>query len=123
MKSINSIILAGVTAFSINSVAAEVPAGSWAQTSSNAGDCSNCEIKIIKSTPHIIQITANNDWIGYAYYNQSTDSYKGASENLKGTGGAYENKLFLITLIYEGKTLIIKGHSSKGDITTTYRKK
>ncbi len=123
MKTINSIILAGITVFSINAAAAQVPAGSWGQTSSTAGDCSNCEIKITKPTPHIIQIISNNDWIGYAYYNQSTDSYKGASEWKKGTGGAYENVVSLDTLIYEGETLTIKSHSSKGDFTTTYRKK
>ncbi len=109
--------------FSINLVASQVSTGVWKQTSSTAGDCSSCEIKIIKPTNHIIQINSNNSWIGYAYYNQSTDSYKGAFEWKKGDGGAYENHVFLIELVYEGKTLTMKAKGTKLTFSTTYRKK
>lgn len=109
--------------FSINLVASQVSTGVWEQTSSTAGDCGSCEIKITKPTNHIIQISSNNNWIGYAYYNQSTDSYKGAFEWKKGDGGAYENHVFLIELVYEGKTLTMKAKGTKLTFSTTYRKK
>lgn len=109
--------------FSINLVASPVSIGTWEQTSSTAGDCSNCEIRITKPTPSIIQVTANNEWIGYAYYNQSTDSYKGAFEWKKGKGGAYKKNVFLINLVYEGETLTMKANGTKLNFSATYRKK
>ncbi|MDM8542086.1 hypothetical protein QUF90_13445 [Desulfococcaceae bacterium HSG9] len=123
MKIISSIIFTGIILFSINATAAQVPTGTWEQTSSTAGDCSNCEIKIVKMTPHIIQITSNNEWIGYAYYNQSSDSYKGAFEWKAGKGGSYNNHVFLINLVYEGKTLTMKANGTKLNFSVTYRKK
>lgn len=123
MKTINAIVFAGITALSINATASQVPTGVWGQTSSTTGDCSNCEIKITKPTPHIIQINSNNEWVGYAYYNQSSDSYKGAFEWKAGKGGAYNNHIFLINLVYEGKTLTMKANGSKLKFSTTYRQK
>jgi len=102
--------------------AGQVPSGSWSATSSNAGDCPTCKIKITKITPHIISIVSNNGWVGYAYYNSSTDSYKGASEWKSGQGGSYENVIFLLDIVYENRTLTIKGKTTKGTIISTYRK-
>ena len=102
--------------------AGQVSEGMWKQTSSTGGDCPNCKISISKVSPHIIQITSNNDLVGYAYYNQSKDNYKGAMEWKAGKGGTYKNVVFLITITYDRKTLTINAKSNSGNFTATYRK-
>ena len=122
MKMIVTIVCLGLLVASTNALAEQIPEGTWRQTSSTAGDCPNCTIKIKKVAPHIIEIGSNNGWIGYAYYIQGKDIYKGASEWKSGQGGAYENTIFINELIYEGRTLTMKGHSNKLDAVSTYRK-
>lgn len=105
--------------------AAQIPDGIYGQTSvsSGAGDCAACEIKITRIAPHIIQIGANNGWVGYAYYTQQDDKYRGVSESLSGKGGAYENVVFLIEFTYEGQTITMNSKSNPSTFTATYRKK
>jgi len=103
--------------------AEQIPSGVWLQTSSTSGDCPNCEIKITRTTPHIIQISANNGWIGYAYYTQQDDKYRGAFEWEAGKGGAQENVVFLVDMVYEGKTLSLNAKSNPLSFSATYRKK
>ena len=108
---------------SYNAAAEQVPPGLWLQTSSTAGDCSNCEVKISRATPDILQISSNNGWIGYAYYTQQNDKYTGAFPWEAGKGGAYENVVFLIEMTYEGKTLLFNAKSNPLSFSSTYRKK
>lgn len=108
--------------FSFGVSADQVPSGVWKQTSSTAGDCPNCEIRIMHATPHIIQIKSNNGWIGYAYYTQQDDKYRGAFQWEEGKGGAYENVVFLIEMIYEGRTLTLNARSNPLSFSSTYRK-
>jgi len=123
MKKISSLFFGVMIIFTTNAFAERIPEGAWNATSSTAGDCPNCTINVKKSTPNIITITANNGWVGYAYYIQSKDMYKGAMEWKAGQGGAYENHIFFIELTYEGKTLTQRAHGTKLDFSTTYRKK
>jgi len=122
-KRSSRILGAMLVAVSFSVLAEQVPEGTWNQTSSTLGDCPNCTITIENKTPHIIEITSNNDWIGYAYYYQSEDIYKGASEWKAGEGGAYENHVFLIELTYEGNTLTIRNRGTNLDGSSTYRRK
>lgn len=107
---------------SLNASAEPVPAGVWTQTSSTAGDCPNCEITITKKTPHIIELTANTQWVGYAYYS-ANDNYVGAIEWEAGKGGAYAGVVLTVELVYEGKTLKLTAKSNKLNFSATYRKK
>jgi len=124
MKRLKFFIFAGVLISSLNVSAKQIPAGVWSQTSvsSNAGDCSTCKVNISKPTPHIIQISGNNGWVGYAYYNQSSDSYKGAFEWKSKQGGTYENTIFFMDLTYEGNTITMKARSTRLNFSVTYRK-
>ena len=108
---------------SYDAAAEQVPPGLWFQTSSTAGDCPNCELKISRVTPHILQLSSNNGWIGYAYYTQQDDKYRGAFQWEAGKGGAYENVVFLLEMTYEGKTLLFNAKSNPLTYSSTYRKK
>ena len=108
---------------SFGAAAEQIPPGAWLQTSSTAGDCPNCEIEITRVTPHILQMTANNGWIGYAYYTQQDDKYRGAFQWEAGKGGAYENVVFLVEMTYEGKTLSFNAKSNPLNFSSTLRKK
>lgn len=124
MFSFSRLIIAIVTAFTVTSASAEqVTAGIWKQTSSNVGDCSNCEMKITRITPQIIQISGNNGWYGYLHYVQNEDRYRGALQWEGGKGGAYENVLFITDATYEGKTFSLNAKSSSLNMTMTYRNK
>lgn len=115
------VLSAAVVIGSFQVMAGEIPEGTWKQTSSTAGDCSTCTVTISRPTPHIIKLTANNRWIGYAHYNPSSDNYTGAFEWEAGAGGAYSNVLFLMDLVYEGSTLTMNARSSKLNLSVTYR--
>jgi hypothetical protein len=108
---------------SLNASAEPVAAGVWEQTSSTAGDCPSCEITITKRTPHIIELAANNQWLGYAYYSSQNDNYVGAFEWQAGAGDAYQGVVFTVVLVYEGRTLKMNAKSDKLNFTATYRKK
>jgi hypothetical protein len=108
---------------SLNASAEPVSTGVWAQTSSTAGDCPNCEITITKKTPHIIELAGNNQWVGYAYYSSANDNYIGAFEWEAGKGGSYGGVIFAVELVYEGKTLKLNAKSDKLSFIATYRKK
>ena len=122
MKLRNFLFPAMLAFASCGAVAEQIPPGIWLQTSSTAGDCPNCEIKINRTTPHIIQISANNGWVGYAYYTQQDDKYRGAFQWEVGKG-VYENVLFLIEMVYEGKTISFNAKSSSLNFSSTYRQK
>ena len=118
------LLLPAMLAFASYEAAAEqIPPGVWLQTSSTAGDCSTCEVKITRTTPHILQISSNNGWIGYAYYTQQDDKYRGAFQWEAGKGGAYENVVFFVEMVYEGKTLSFNAKSNPLSFSSTYRKK
>jgi len=107
---------------SLNVSAKPVVPGVWAQTSSTAGDCPNCQITITERTPHIIEITANNQWVGYAYYSKATDNYIGAFEWKAGSGSEYEDVVFKVEFVYEGSTLTMKAKSDKLSFNATFRR-
>ena len=124
MNFLKLMLFIGIFIFSVNASAKQIPVGIWNQTSvsSNAGDCSTCKVDITKPTPHIIQLIGNNGWVGYAYYNQSSDSYKGAFEWKHKQGGTYKNTIFLIDLTYEGHTITMQARSNKLNFNVTFRK-
>lgn len=119
------LIVSIMCVFSSISIAEQASEGVYGQTSASphVGDCSTCEIKISKLTPHVVQIDANNGWVGFAYYSQQDEKYRGAFEWKSGKGGAYDKVLFLIDLIYEGQTLTMNARSNSLNFSTTYRKK
>jgi hypothetical protein len=108
---------------SLSASAEPVSAGVWAQTSSTAGDCPDCEITITKKTPHIIELVGSNQWIGYASYSSAGDNYIGAFEWEAGKGGAYDGVVFTVSLVYEGQILKMNAKSDKLSFNATYRKK
>ena len=108
---------------SLNASAEPVSAGVWAQTSSTAGDCANCQITITNKTPHIIELVGNNQWIGYAHYSSATDNYIGAFEWEAGKGGSYDGVVFAVEFVYEGQTLKMNAKSDKLSFSATFRKR
>lgn len=120
MKVMHVLIASILASVSFNGAAAEIPAGTWQQSSSTAGDCADCTITVTKATPQIIQFTSNNGWKGYAYYASKEDTYKGA---FQWEGADYRNTVFLVQLTYEGKTLSLKTESPALSFSSTYRKK
>lgn len=110
--------------FSTNSVFAEqMPAGIYKQTSSNMGDCATCEVKVVRFTPHILQVSGNNGWVGYLHYAVGEDRYRGVLQWESGKGGAYENFLFVTEATYEGKTFTLNAKSGSTTMVQTYRYK
>lgn len=113
-------VLVAATLFSVafNVSAAEVPSGSWLQSSSTAGDCADCQITLTTVTPQILQIGSNNGWKGFAYYSSKEDKYKGAMQS-----NDYPNVVAVVELTYEGKTLSLRAESPAVNFSSTYRKK
>lgn len=122
------LMLVGLVAASLlvgNVFGSKIPLGNYLQSSSNAGDSSSAEIEIIKLTPDIIKIDANNNWIGFAAYNAKNDKYEGIIQWKEGYGGAYEGILLYSTFVYEGQTLTLHTKSDRKGygFNVTYRKK
>lgn len=108
--------------FSSLTNAQQIIVGKYKQTSSSAGDCANCEITISREVPHIIKISANNGWIGYAYYIEQDAKYYGAFQWKSGLGYGYPNVLFIINLTYGGGTLVMNADSDPLSFTATFRR-
>lgn len=123
MKLRHILFVVVLSLISYGAAAEQISPGIWVQTSSDAGPCTDCELNITAPTPHIIQIMANNGWIGYAYYNQQDDKYRGAFEWKAGQGAPYTNLVFLLELTSDGKTISMNAKSSKLNIIATFKKK
>jgi len=106
-----------------NAWAEPISVGVWSQTSSNAGVCPTCEMEITQLTSNIISLTGNNQVLGFAYYDQMGDIYRGAMEFKPGAGGDFANTVLEIELKSSSGTLTIVFLSTKGSIVGTYRKK
>jgi hypothetical protein len=100
-----------------------IPAGVWAQASSTAGTCPECQIEVTQVTPDIISLTGNNQVVGFAYYDKMGDIYRGAMEFKSGAGGDFANTVLETELKSSGGTLTIIFQSIKGTIISTYAKK
>lgn len=108
--------------------AEEIPEGTYRQTSVNPadwGECPQCTITVIRETPHIIRIHANNGWVGFAVYDTQKDRYKGTWEWKLGKGGSYESIVFYSDIFYDGNvvTMDVVYRESPKKHTITYRKK
>lgn len=121
MKLVHACIAASLAFATSNVAAGQLPPGTWVQTSSTAGDCADCEIRVTRTTPQIIHFVSNNGWQGYAYYSIKDDAYKGAFQFDVGQG--YDNVVFQVEARYEGKTLSFDAKSVPLSFAATYRKK
>lgn len=84
MKKLLCSIIA-IAAFVSPAGAEPIPSGGYKQTfSTYGGQCATCSIYVKYKTAHIIEISANNNWIGYAVYDQDTDKYVGFWEWRRG---------------------------------------
>ena len=96
----------------------------FAQVSSNAGDCATCEVRVTSVTRDIILLEASNDWVGIAAYDEASDSYRGHLQWDVGRGGNNEGVLFQLVLRANPQgTLAITATSAKSKIEASYRKK
>jgi hypothetical protein len=100
-----------------------ISAGVWAQKSSTAGTCPECQIEVAQITLNIISLTGNNQVVGFAYYDNMGDIYRGAMEFKSGLGGDFANTVLETKLKSSGGTLTIIFQSTKGTIISTYTKK
>lgn len=113
------VILSLISAIAIStsgSWASKIPNGSYKQVSispSDWGECPKCLIKISNETPHIIKIVSNNDWVGYATYDDKKDEYHGVWEWKKGHGGYYAGEIFESVIKFDGNNLVYKVKSNK----------
>ncbi|MGC9504351.1 hypothetical protein [Baaleninema sp.] len=99
-----------------------IPDGTYRQIKvipNDWGENPNITVTIIKETPHIIRLVANNQWIGYAVYNESQGSYLGSWEWKQGTGGYYEAEVFDCLLSYDGSNVTMGVTSRKTGIGHT----
>jgi len=92
----------------------------WA--SPEVGQCAACEVRIKKITPHIVELTSNNGWSGFAYYIPREDRYQGTFEWWAGEGGPYDRVLFVINLKFDGQTLTMNATSEALTFVATYRR-
>lgn len=123
MKKIIIIISLYFLFFTSTGYADQISEGTWQQTSSTAGDCSSCTISVKRLSPHIIQLSSNNNWVGFAVYDNEEDNYRGISEWEFGKGGVYEGNILILDIIHEGQTINCKFTSIEGTFKATYRKK
>jgi hypothetical protein len=109
-------------------VARQVHEGTYSQTwvSPLAGQCTDCEVRIRRVTPHIIELTASNGWSGFAYYEPQEDRYRGNFEwfveQRKGRVNPYARVLFSLDLKFDGETLTMNASSKPLKFVATYRK-
>lgn len=127
MKKICSAV-AALSAFFVSNPAFAEPAqeGVYQQkiSSYDSGECSKCTVYIKKLTPHIIELTANNGWVGYAVYSSSSDEYKGFFEWRAGTNTAYlEGVLHKITLSFDRGTLTMDGERPERVFRAVYERR
>jgi hypothetical protein len=87
-----------------------------------AGQCLDCEVRIRKVTPHIVELTANNGWSGFAYYVAREDRYQGTLESWAGEGGPYAEVLFSIELKFDGQRLTMNASSEPLKFVAVYKK-
>jgi hypothetical protein len=105
-------------------VAAEpLPAGAWTQTSSTAGDCAACEVTVTQVTAHIIQLTSNKGWTGFALYEAPRAHYAGVFEWIDGEPGEQKDTPVCIPMTYQGQTLTMDAAAGAFNFKATFRKK
>ena len=125
-KRVSILLVAGFLIVSVAMLyAGEIESGVWKQTSSTAADCPDCTITVSQLTPHIIQLDANNGWIGFAYYVTEKDEYQGFLELeifSKKTPKNWIRRIFSIRLIREHLTLTLDAKSPDVSFSATYRK-
>lgn len=122
-KLFHSILFAALGMTATQVLAARIPEGTYIQTHVDTlSQCSNCRIDITKEAPHIIKITSSNNWVGYAYYDEESDTYFGMSEWRYDVGGYFEGIVSKLKLKYNNKTktLISEFDNKKHDFTVTY---
>ncbi len=114
-----------VLAFSGSLLAAEeIQPGHWVQTASTAG-FAECSIEIMTVTDRILSIDASNGWKGFAYYEESSDMYSGFFEllpNSQNPDAKWRNRVFMMSLKYDGLTLTLNGKSGDLNFAATYWK-
>jgi len=105
-------------------LARQISEGVYSQTwvSRLEGQCPDCEVRIRRITPHIVELTANNGWSGFAYYLPSEDRYLGTFESLESDGGPYAQVLFTIELKFDGQTLTMNASSEPFKFVAVYKK-
>jgi len=86
------------------------------------GQCSHCEVRIRKITPHIVELSASNGWSGFAYYRPAEDRYHGSFEWWAGEGGDYDRVLFTIHLKFDGSTLVMDANSDRLTFAARYKR-
>ncbi len=100
----------------------KMPAGRYVQTSSSAGDCSDCNVEIIPVAPDLIQIRANNDWSGIATYEPRSGQYMGYSQYQAGEGGVFGGPPMEVIWTYSNDVLTMRAEARPSPIVATYRR-
>jgi hypothetical protein len=105
-------------------LARQISAGVYSQTwvSPVAGQCSKCEVRIRKITPHIVELTASNGWSGFAYYMPLEDRYQGTFEWWRSKRNPYARVLFTIELEFDGENLKMSANSEPLEFVALYKK-
>ncbi len=118
------VVLSAIFVFASFGAAAEViPAGLWRQTSSTAGDCSTCQLTVVQITPHILKLSTDGSFVGYAYNTQKNGIYTGVCEWEANKGGDFDNVVFQVEMTYKGKVLSLNAKSIPLNFSATYQKK
>ncbi|MDC7220681.1 MAG: hypothetical protein PQJ59_12165 [Spirochaetales bacterium] len=129
MKNIFLFMLIMIATGALATVTAEqIPEGWWTQTASTAGDSDmivamniNCE------TPHIISLDSNNGWIGYAWYSEAEDLYKGFFELIRPESAPerkdWTGEVFQVELGFDGLTLTMQAASDNRKFQATFWQK
>ena len=83
-------------------------------------------VTVTQPAPHIIELEANNGWIGFAYYLADKDEYHGFFELQTIPNVSFEehwaDKVFIIKLIFERFTLNLEAEAEGISFSSTYRK-
>ena len=105
-------------------LARQLSEGTYSQLSVSpvSEQCPDCEVRIRRITPHIIELTANNGWTGFAYYMPGQDRYRGTFEWFVEEGNPYAQVLFSIELKFDGQTLTMNASSEPLKFVAIYKK-
>jgi len=124
MRLARSLLASALMLIAPLSLARQLSEGTYSQiwVSPVAGQCTDCEVRIRKTTPHIIELTGNNGWSGFAYYIPGEDRYRGTFEWFVDEGNPYAQVLFTIELKFDGRTLTMSASSEPLNFVATYRK-
>lgn len=115
MKKLSFVLLALISS---SAIADRIPTGKWQQIDTNAGECKTCQITVGGITPDILEVSGNNGWAGYIYYDKSEDRYSGVMQ------WRNDKVIYFINMTYHNNDLrlTLQAESSPYKYFVTYEK-